>query len=138
MAADNPYRVTIRRDSSVLGGGFLIGPRHALTAALPGLDLAAPVVLSTGGQDAPATVADVNASENRTPTARDWARLSRSWRPMLDERIAQLERLRDQLDSCIGCGCLSLATCGLYNRGDEAAALGPGARWLIGERPARG
>lgn len=76
--------------------------------------------------------------ENRTPTARDWARLSRSWRPMLDERIAQLERLRDQLDSCIGCGCLSLATCGLYNRGDEAAALGPGARWLIGERPSRG
>jgi MerR family redox-sensitive transcriptional activator SoxR len=75
--------------------------------------------------------------EGRTPTAKDWAALSRSWRPMLDDRIRQLERLRDQLDSCIGCGCLSLSSCGLYNRGDEAAALGAGPRWLIGERPVR-
>lgn len=75
--------------------------------------------------------------DNRTPTARDWARLSRSWRPMIDARIAELERMRDQLDSCIGCGCLSLSSCGLYNRGDEAAALGSGPRWIIGERPAR-
>lgn len=75
--------------------------------------------------------------DGRVPTARDWAQLSRSWRPMLDDRIRQLERLRDQLDSCIGCGCLSLSSCGLYNQGDEAAALGPGPRWLIGERPVR-
>lgn len=75
--------------------------------------------------------------DGRTPTARDWARLSRSWRPMIDARIAELERMRDQLDSCIGCGCLSLSSCGLYNRGDEAAALGSGPRWIIGERPAR-
>jgi len=75
--------------------------------------------------------------DQRTPNASDWAKLSRSWRPMLDERIAELERMRDQLDSCIGCGCLSLATCGLYNGNDEAAALGSGPRWIIGERPAR-
>ncbi|MBK5221326.1 MAG: redox-sensitive transcriptional activator SoxR [Acidimicrobiia bacterium] len=75
--------------------------------------------------------------EGRTPNARDWAVVSAAWRSLLDDRIAQMERLRDQLDSCIGCGCLSLTTCGLYNREDEAAALGPGPRWLIGERPAR-
>jgi len=57
---------------------------------------------------------------------------------MLDDRIAELERMRDQLDSCIGCGCLSLSSCGLYNRGDEAAERGPGPRWIIEERPARG
>lgn len=73
----------------------------------------------------------------RTPTSQDWARLSRMWRPMLDERIARLERMRDQLDSCIGCGCLSLSSCGLYNPGDEAASLGSGPRWLLGERPTR-
>ncbi len=76
--------------------------------------------------------------EQRTPTARDWAKLSRTWRPMLDDRIAELERMRDQLDSCIGCGCLSLQSCGLYNQADEAAELGPGPRWIIEERPVRG
>lgn len=76
--------------------------------------------------------------EQRTPTARDWTKLSTSWRPMLDDKIAELERMRDQLDSCIGCGCLSLATCGLYNHDDEAAELGAGPRWIIGERPSRG
>jgi MerR family transcriptional regulator, redox-sensitive transcriptional activator SoxR len=50
--------------------------------------------------------------ESRTPTARDWARLARDWRPRLDERIAVLTRMRDQLDECIGCGCLSLTSCG--------------------------
>jgi MerR family redox-sensitive transcriptional activator SoxR len=75
--------------------------------------------------------------DQRTPTARDWTKLSRSWRPMLDDKISELERMRDQLDSCIGCGCLSLATCGLYNRDDEAAELGAGPRWIIEERPTR-
>lgn len=83
-------------------------------------------------------VALAQLPEQRTPTASDWAKLSRSWRPMLDERIAELERMRDQLDSCIGCGCLSLSSCGLYNTGDEAAARGPGPRWIVEERPARG
>lgn len=75
--------------------------------------------------------------EARTPTARDWDRLARSWRPRLDDRIAVLTRLRDQLDECIGCGCLSLTSCGLWNPGDAAAALGDGPRYLLGdERPA--
>ena len=72
----------------------------------------------------------------RTPTQADWARLSRGWQPLLDERIAALTRLRDQLASCIGCGCLSLKRCGLYNPGDAAAALGSGPRYLLGDKAA--
>jgi MerR family redox-sensitive transcriptional activator SoxR len=64
---------------------------------------------------------------SRTPTATDWARLSRSWRGRLDEQIRSIERLRDQLDSCIGCGCLSLRTCALSNPDDALRARGPGA-----------
>ena len=64
--------------------------------------------------------------QSRTPTASDWARLSRSWRRRLDEQIRSIERLRDQLDSCIGCGCLSLRTCALSNPDDTLAARGPG------------
>jgi MerR family transcriptional regulator, redox-sensitive transcriptional activator SoxR len=66
---------------------------------------------------------------------RDWRRLSASWRPLLDERIRLLEGLRDQLDSCIGCGCLSLDRCRLRNPGDRAAALGSGPRYLLGDEP---
>lgn len=72
----------------------------------------------------------------RTPTARDWQALSSQWRPILDERIAALTRLRDQLSACIGCGCLSLTKCRLYNPQDAAAARGPGARYLLGDRSA--
>ncbi len=72
----------------------------------------------------------------RTPTVADWARISRSWRPMLDERIERLELLRDDLTSCIGCGCLSLRTCRLYNPGDAAASLGSGPRYLLGDSSA--
>lgn len=71
----------------------------------------------------------------RTPTVADWERLAASWRPRLDERIALLVRLRDQLDSCIGCGCLSLTSCRLRNPDDTAARLGPGPRWLLGDEP---
>jgi MerR family redox-sensitive transcriptional activator SoxR len=67
---------------------------------------------------------------DRPPTADDWARLSQGWRNRLDEQIAALERLRDGLTSCIGCGCLSLGRCALSNPGDMAAGEGPGARWL--------
>jgi MerR family redox-sensitive transcriptional activator SoxR len=63
----------------------------------------------------------------RTPTASDWARLSRAWRGRLDEQIRRIEKLRDQLDSCIGCGCLSLRTCALNNPSDVLAEHGPGA-----------
>jgi len=66
-------------------------------------------------------------------TAADWQRLSAAWRPMLDQRIRLLEGLRDELDSCIGCGCLSLERCGLRNPGDRAAGLGAGPRYLLGD-----
>lgn len=69
--------------------------------------------------------------DGRTPTAADWARLSASWRPLLDRRIAELERVRDKLDRCIGCGCLSLRECHLANPNDVAAAEGAGPRWLL-------
>jgi MerR family redox-sensitive transcriptional activator SoxR len=68
---------------------------------------------------------------NRTPNAKDWERLSRSWRPRIDARIEMLERLRDRLDGCIGCGCLSLQACKLANPGDEVAARGPGPRFIL-------
>lgn len=68
-------------------------------------------------------------------TGRDWKRLSAAWRPMLDERIRLLEGLRDDLDSCIGCGCLSLDRCRLRNPGDRAAGLGTGPRYLVGDKP---
>ena len=71
--------------------------------------------------------------DNRTPTRHDWERLSASWRPLLDARIALLERLRDDLAGCIGCGCLSLDVCPLYNPGDVLAAEGPGARILLAD-----
>lgn len=73
--------------------------------------------------------------DGRTPTQKDWVRLSSAWRPLLDQRIADLTRLRDQLTSCIGCGCLSLSRCALYNPGDIAARRGSGARYLLGDRP---
>jgi MerR family redox-sensitive transcriptional activator SoxR len=72
----------------------------------------------------------------RTPNKNDWARLSRAWRPRIDEQIAVLERLRDELTECIGCGCLSLQTCRLYNPDDGAAALGTGPRYLLGNSAA--
>jgi MerR family transcriptional regulator, redox-sensitive transcriptional activator SoxR len=68
--------------------------------------------------------------ENRVPTKADWTRLSRAWRPRLDEQIQRIERLRDQLDSCIGCGCLSLRNCALRNPQDVMAAHGPGPVFL--------
>jgi len=68
--------------------------------------------------------------EGRTPTKADWARLSRSWRSRLDEQIAGLTALRDGLDSCIGCGCLSLRRCAISNPSDLAAGAGPGAAFL--------
>jgi MerR family transcriptional regulator, redox-sensitive transcriptional activator SoxR len=66
----------------------------------------------------------------KSPTKRDWERLSASWRRELDERIATLEAIRGRLTTCIGCGCLSLKTCGLLNPDDDAARLGGGAHYL--------
>lgn len=81
------------------------------------------------------SLADIGAAlgslpDDRVPTRKDWARLSAGWRSDLDARIDQLQRLRDELDGCIGCGCLSLKTCALANPDDALAVNGPGPRRL--------
>jgi MerR family transcriptional regulator, redox-sensitive transcriptional activator SoxR len=70
---------------------------------------------------------------NRVPDRFDWARLSSSWTARIDERIAELERLREGLDQCIGCGCLSLDRCKLANPADRAGRRGPGPRYWVGD-----
>ncbi|WP_320069017.1 redox-sensitive transcriptional activator SoxR [Micromonospora sp. RTGN7] len=77
---------------------------------------------------------------SRTPTATDWAALSTAWRARLDEKIRLMAKLRDDLDGCIGCGCLSLQRCTLYNPEDKMSSEGPGARLLLprAEPPAHG
>jgi len=86
------------------------------------------------------TLEEVRAALNglpnqRTPTRSDWVRLSAAWRPVLDHRIECMMRLRDKLSSCIGCGCLSLKTCALYNPDDTARLRGTGPRYLLGDVP---
>jgi MerR family redox-sensitive transcriptional activator SoxR len=71
--------------------------------------------------------------DNRTPTEKDWHRLSTSWKPRIDAQIRLLERLRDRLDGCIGCGCLSLRFCRLLNPNDQASLRGPGPRYVLDE-----
>jgi MerR family redox-sensitive transcriptional activator SoxR len=98
--------VTLRRVALVQAGKAAGVPLERVRAALDGL---------------PA---------GRTPTKRDWERLSRSWANELDERIETLQAIRGRLGTCIGCGCLSLKTCGLLNPDDEAGRLGGGAHYL--------
>lgn len=71
----------------------------------------------------------------RTPTKADWTRISSEFREDVSARIETLRRLRDNLDGCIGCGCLSLKSCKLYNPNDRAASLGAGPRYLMGDQP---
>ena len=73
--------------------------------------------------------------DRRTPTPRDWATISVTFRDRLDARIETLQKLRDNLDGCIGCGCLSLPKCKLYNPDDRIRARGAGPRYLMGDRP---
>jgi MerR family redox-sensitive transcriptional activator SoxR len=72
--------------------------------------------------------------EDRVPKRKDWSKLSSSWSGRIDERIAELERLKAGLTECIGCGCLSLDRCKLANPDDRASRLGPGPRYWIGDR----
>ena len=74
---------------------------------------------------------------DRVPTRRDWSRLSKGWRERIDERIAELERLRVGLTECIGCACLSLDRCKLANPGDRAGRAGAGPRYWLGDPQAR-
>ena len=69
----------------------------------------------------------------RTPTQADWTRISKAMREVIDGRIAELERTRDRLDGCIGCGCLSLKKCALYNPQDRAGLNGPGPQLVLGD-----
>ncbi|HYR83978.1 MAG TPA: redox-sensitive transcriptional activator SoxR [Terriglobia bacterium] len=71
--------------------------------------------------------------DSRTPTEEDWARLAKAWREDLDSRIVQLLRLRDNLTDCIGCGCLTIGSCRLYNPYDKLGSEGPGPRRLLAE-----
>lgn len=73
--------------------------------------------------------------EGRAPNAADWARISDGFRRDLDQRIAHLTKLRNNLSGCIGCGCLSLETCALHNPDDQAGALGAGPRYVMGDSP---
>ena len=73
--------------------------------------------------------------EGRAPTKADWTRISRDFRSHLDRKIERMTALRNKLDGCIGCGCLSMKTCQLYNAGDAAASKGRGPRFLLGDRP---
>jgi MerR family redox-sensitive transcriptional activator SoxR len=73
--------------------------------------------------------------DDRAPTATQWAPVARTWQQRIDAQIAELQLLRRKLGGCVGCGCLSLKTCSLYNPDDTAAAHGPGARWLLGDTP---
>ena len=68
---------------------------------------------------------------DHAPSEKDWSRVASSWRPRLDAQIAMIERLRDRLDGCIGCGCLSMKACRLVNPGDEAGARGSGPRFVL-------
>jgi MerR family transcriptional regulator, redox-sensitive transcriptional activator SoxR len=73
----------------------------------------------------------------QVPAPADWARLTKTWTARIDSRIAELQRLRNSLTGCIGCGCLSFDRCRLSNPEDRAARLGPGPRYWIGDRPPR-
>jgi MerR family redox-sensitive transcriptional activator SoxR len=93
------------------------------------------VAVIKAGKAAGIPLEDIRATletlpEGKSPTKRDWERLSRRWRVELDERIEILTALRTRLTTCIGCGCLSLQTCGLLNPDDEAARVGAGAQYL--------
>jgi MerR family redox-sensitive transcriptional activator SoxR len=106
-------------------GGHRQYPRHALRRvafirAAQTVGLSLPQIKA-----ALATLPDA-----RTPTKADWARLSAGWAPLLDARIAALQQLRERLTGCIGCGCLSLKACALYNPQDEVGASGAGPRLL--------
>jgi MerR family redox-sensitive transcriptional activator SoxR len=91
------------------------------------------IAVVRAGQRFGLSLAEVGAAletlpDDRPPTKRDWTRLSRRWHDLLTARIEAMERVRDGLEGCIGCGCLSLRTCPVYNNDDELAAEGPGAR----------
>lgn len=96
------------------------------------------VALIRAGQEVGLTLSEVadaleTLPHHKTPTKADWGRLSRAWRKRLDDQIDELQALRDDLTDCIGCGCLSLKSCAIFNPGDAASGLGTGPRYLLGD-----
>lgn len=96
------------------------------------------VALIRAGQEVGLSLAELadaleTLPHDKTPTKSDWERLSHSWRSRLDAQIAELLALRDELTDCIGCGCLSLKSCAIFNPGDAASDLGTGPRYLLGD-----
>jgi MerR family redox-sensitive transcriptional activator SoxR len=96
------------------------------------------VALIRAGQEVGLSLGEVATAleklpHERTPTKRDWERLSRSWRSRLDSQIAELQALRDELTDCIGCGCLSLKSCAIFNPSDAVSEKGSGPRYLFGD-----
>jgi MerR family transcriptional regulator, redox-sensitive transcriptional activator SoxR len=113
-------------------GGKRVFPRHTLRR----------LAVLSAGQRAGLTLAEIKSAFatlpiDRAPTQAEWSALSSSWLDAVDARIRELQTLREDLGGCIGCGCLSLTRCALFNPGDEAAAEGPGSRWLRRARDAR-
>lgn len=96
------------------------------------------VALIRAGQEVGLSLAELadaleTLPHDKTPNKRDWQRLSRSWRRRLDAQIEELMAVRDELTDCIGCGCLSLQSCAIFNPGDAASGLGSGPRYLLGD-----
>lgn len=96
------------------------------------------VALIRAGQEVGLSLAELadaleTLPHDKTPTKSDWERLSKSWRTRLDAQIDELIALRDELTDCIGCGCLSLKSCAIFNPGDAASDLGTGPRYLLGD-----
>ena len=96
------------------------------------------VALIRAGQEVGLSLAELaealkNLPHDKTPTRADWERLSGSWKSRLDAQIDELVALRDELTDCIGCGCLSLTSCAIFNPGDAASGLGSGPRYLLGD-----
>jgi len=97
------------------------------------------VALIRAGQEVGLSLAELaraleHLPHDKTPTKSDWERLSNAWRSRLDAQIDELVALRDELTDCIGCGCLSLKSCAIFNPGDAASGLGTGPRYLLGDR----
>jgi len=119
------YEVEGLLTGSRSSGGHRQYPRHALRR----------VAFIRAAQTVGLTLPQIKAAlatlpDGRTPTKADWTRLSASWAPLLDARIAALQQLRQRLTGCIGCGCLSLKACALYNPEDRVSGEGAGARLL--------
>jgi MerR family redox-sensitive transcriptional activator SoxR len=96
------------------------------------------VALIRAGQEIGISLAELGEAlstlpHDKTPSKSDWQKLSRSWRRRLDAQIEEMVALRDELTDCIGCGCLSLKSCAIFNPGDAASTLGTGPRYLLGD-----